>query len=85
MGLSTIFITVHARDTKDMGDYIEYPVNVSNILAYPPNNNDQHEKAKTRIDLNAAFLPEGQQSTGSQCTVYSSLFTKESKKPKIYS
>jgi hypothetical protein len=80
MGLSTIFITVQARKTTE-NEYIEHPVNVANILAYPPNEDDEFADAKTRIDLNAHFKPQGYYDTGgggNDGEVFGCLFVKES-------
>ncbi|MEC9236314.1 MAG: hypothetical protein VX740_07430 [Pseudomonadota bacterium] len=53
MSLSTIFITVSAKVNND---FIDYPVNVANIMAYPPTN---EKDVNTRIDLNAYYRPDG--------------------------
>jgi hypothetical protein len=77
MGLSRIFITVQAKNEEEKNDFVEWPVNVGNILGYPPNENSRFEDAKARIDLNAVFNPDGVHYT-SNGAVCSSLFTKES-------
>lgn len=74
MSLSTLFITVTARQGDD---FIDYPINVANIMAYPATN---AKEANARIDLNAHFSARGYNYTGgaySDSTVSTALFVKE--------
>lgn len=54
MSLSTIFITVTARQD---GSFTPYPVNVDSILGYPATT---EKNANTRIDLKDFYRQEGQ-------------------------
>lgn len=76
MSLSTIFINVSAK--IDNG-FVTYPLNISNILAYPPLA-ERTDDVNTRIDLNAPFSERGYNYSGGtygESTVYTALFVKE--------
>ncbi len=74
MSLSTVFITVTARQGDD---FIDYPVNVANIMAYPATD---AKNANARIDLSAYYQPMGYVHLAEAFTaseVQTALFVKE--------
>lgn len=79
MGLSTIFINVTAKNVAKDNEFSPYPVNINNILGYPPCD-EFDDGTKTRIDLNAHFTKIGSHYSGgaySDSRVMTALFVKE--------